>query len=41
MDNAKIRELPQKARPSITDMIIVEDNDGTKTTEISAFRSEL
>lgn len=41
MDNAKIRELPQKARPSITDMIIVEDNDGTKTTEISAFRSVL
>lgn len=41
MDTAKIRELPQKARPSITDMIIVEDNDGTKTTEISAFRSVL
>ena len=41
MDNVKIRELPQKARPSITDMVIVEDNDGTKTTEISAFRSVL
>ena len=41
MDNAKIRELPQKSRPVSTDMIIVEDNDGTKTVEISELRSLL
>ena len=41
MDNVKIRELPQKTKPTSTDMIIVEDNDGTKTVEISEFRSLL
>lgn len=41
MDTVKIRELPQKSGISLTDMIIVEDNDGTKTQEVSEFKSLL
>lgn len=42
MDTVKIRELPQKSGSiSLTDLIIVEDNDGTKTTEVGEFRSLL
>lgn len=42
MDTVKIRELPQKSGSiSLNDFIIVEDNDGTKTTEVGEFRSLL
>lgn len=42
MDTVKIRELPQKSGSiSLTDMIIIEDNDGTKTAEVGEFRSLL
>lgn len=42
MDTVKIRELPQKSGSiSLTDLIIIEDNDGTKTAEVSEFRSLL
>ena len=42
MDTVKVRELPVKSGPlSLTDLLIVEDNDGTKTTEVRQFRSLL
>ena len=42
MDTVKVRELPVKSGPlSLTDLLIVEDNDGTKTTEVKQFRSLL
>lgn len=42
MDTVKVRELPIKGGPlSLTDLLIIEDNDGTKTTEVSQFRSLL
>ena len=42
MDTVKVRELPIKSGPlSLTDLLIVEDNDGTKTTEVGQFRSLL
>lgn len=42
MDTVKVRELPQKSGSiSLTDLIIVEDNDGTKITEVGEFRSLL
>lgn len=42
MDEVKIRELPIKSGPlSLTDLLIIEDNDGTKTTEVGQFRSLL
>lgn len=42
MDTVKIRELPQKSGSiSLTDLLIVEDNDGTKTAEVGEFRSLL
>lgn len=40
MDEIRIRELPQKGSSiSLSDLIIVEDEDGTKTIEASAFKS--
>lgn len=40
MDEIRIRELPQKGSSiALTDLIIVEDEDGTKTIEASAFKS--
>lgn len=42
MDTVKVRELPQKSGSiSLTDLIIVEDNDGTKIAEVGEFRSLL
>lgn len=42
MDTVKVRELPVKGGPlSLTDLLIIEDNDGTKTTEVAQFRSLL
>ena len=42
MDTVKIRELPQKSgNIALTDLLIVEDNDGTKTAEVGEFRSLL
>lgn len=42
MDTVKVRELPQKSGSiSLTDLIIVEDNDGTKVAEVGEFRSLL
>ena len=42
MDTVKIRELPQKSGSiSLTDLIIIEDNDGTKVAEVGEFRSLL
>lgn len=42
MDTVKVRELPVKSGPlSLTDLLIIEDNDGTKTTEVRQFRSLL
>ena len=42
MDTVKVRELPTKSgQLSLTDLLIVEDNDGTKTTEVRQFRSLL
>lgn len=42
MDTVKVRELPVKSGPlSLTDLIVMEDNDGTKTTEVVQFRSLL
>ena len=42
MDTIKVRELPIKSGPlALTDLLIVEDNDGTKTTEVGQFRSLL
>lgn len=42
MDTIKVRELPQKSGSiSLTDLIIVEDNDGTKVAEVGEFRSLL
>lgn len=40
MDEIRVRELPQKGSAiSLTDLIIVEDEDGTKTVEASQFKS--
>lgn len=40
MDEIRIRELPQKGSAiSLSDLIIIEDEDGTKTIESSAFKS--
>lgn len=40
MDEIRIRELPQKGSSiALSDLIIVEDEDGTKTIEASAFKS--
>ena len=42
MDTVKVRELPQKSGSiALTDLIIVEDNDGTKIAEVGEFRSLL
>ena len=42
MDTVKIRELPVKSGSiSLTDLLIIEDNDGTKVTEVGQFRSLL
>lgn len=42
MDTVKVRELPVKSGPlALTDLLIIEDNDGTKTTEVKQFRSLL
>lgn len=35
MDEVKIRELEEKSTVNLTDLLIVEDNDGTKTTTVS------
>ena len=40
MDEIRIRELPQKnSAISLSDLLIIEDEDGTKTMEASAFKS--
>ena len=39
MDTVKIRELPYKSGSiSLTDLIIIEDNDGTKASEVGEFK---
>lgn len=40
MDEIRIRELPQKDNSiSLSDLVILEDSDGTKTVEATAFKS--
>ena len=40
MDEIRIRELPQKDNSvSLSDLVILEDADGTKTVEATAFKS--
>ena len=42
MDTVKVRELPVKSSAlALTDLLVMEDNDGTKTVEVGQFRSLL
>ena len=39
MDTVKIRELTEKSNVNLEDLVIVEDNDGTKVMQIRQFQS--
>lgn len=41
LDSVKVRELETKYSINLTDLMIIEDNDGTKTTPVSSFQSIL
>ena len=41
MDTVKIRELSEKAGVALEDLLIVEDNDGTKVMQVKQFQSLL
>lgn len=39
MESVKVRELDEKSNVKLTDLVIIEDNDGTKTTRVANIAS--
>lgn len=39
MESVKVRELDEKSNVKLTDLVIIEDNDGTKTTKVANIAS--
>lgn len=39
MESVKVRELDEKSNVRLTDLVIIEDNDGTKTTKVANIAS--